>query len=148
MSLSNLTSLYKQVILDHANQPHHKGKLKKATNGATLQNPSCGDLIQLKINLQNDKIKDIGFTGSGCTISQASASMMTDAVLGKNRDQALLMAQTFSDMIIGKKHPKKDLDQLKDATILSNIMKFPTRIKCATLAWWALKDTLKNKGLS
>ncbi|WP_054699740.1 Fe-S cluster assembly sulfur transfer protein SufU [Secundilactobacillus odoratitofui] len=143
MGLAKLNNLYREVILDHSDHPHHKHALADATHKITLKNPTCGDVINLDVQLSDDdKITDIGFTGEGCTISQSSASMMTDAVMGKSKDDALHMAKTFSDMVMGKEHSQADLDQLEDAAILSNIMTFPARIKCATLAWWALQRAL------
>lgn len=146
MSLDNLRNLYRDVILDHANHPRNKQHLTHPTAAMTLHNPTCGDTINLEVAVTNQTIDQIGFTGSGCTISQASASMMTDAVRGKSVDQALQMAKTFSDMAIGKQHPQADLDQLQDAQVLTNIMQFPARIKCATLAWWALERALAKDG--
>ena len=109
----------------------------------TVKNPTCGDVINLDIDLnEDDVITNIGFTGEGCTISQSSASMMSDAVLGKTKDEALKMAKTFSDMVMGKQHDQADLDELDDAAILSSIVSFPARIKCATLSWWALRRAL------
>jgi nitrogen fixation NifU-like protein len=134
------------VILDHANHPHNKGKLPTATNAMTLHNPTCGDTINLQVDVADGKIRDIAYTGEGCTISQASASMMTEAVKGKTVDQALSMAKTFSDMAIGKQHSDADLQQLGDAQILTSIMEFPARIKCATLSWWALQRALLKQG--
>ena len=93
MGLSKLNGLYREVILDHANHPHNKGKLPASTNAMTLHNPTCGDTINLQINVVDNKIQDIAYNGEGCTISQASASMMTDAVKGKTTDQALAMAR-------------------------------------------------------
>ncbi|GAA3607529.1 Fe-S cluster assembly sulfur transfer protein SufU [Secundilactobacillus similis] len=148
MGLSKLNNLYREVILDHSDHPHHKHLLNEgdATNKITLKNPTCGDVINLEVKLtDDDKIADIGFTGEGCTISQSSASMMTDAVLGKSKEEALHMAKTFSDMVMGKEHPQADLDQLEDAAILSSIMSFPARIKCATLSWWALQRALLSE---
>ena len=142
MSLAGLSNLYREVILDHSEHPHHKHSLESATNKITLKNPTCGDVINLEIELDSDKISDIGFTGEGCTISQSSASMMTDAVIGKTTAESLEMAHIFSDMVMGKKHSQTDLDKLGDAAILSSIMKFPARIKCATLCWWALRKSL------
>ncbi|MCW3778884.1 Fe-S cluster assembly sulfur transfer protein SufU [Levilactobacillus namurensis] len=143
MGLSQLNSLYREVILDHSDHPHNKHALSAVTNTITLKNPTCGDVINLDVQVDDaGMITDIGFTGEGCTISQSSASMMTDAVKGKSREQALAMAKTFSDMVMGKSHSQADLDQLEDAAILSSIMQFPARIKCATLAWWALQRAL------
>ena len=142
MGLSKLNGLYREVILDHTNHPHNKGELPESTNAMTLHNPTCGDTINLQVNVVDNKIKDIAYTGEGCTISQASASMMTDAVKGKTTEQALAMAKIFSDMAIGKQHTDAELAQLGDAQILTSIMEFPARIKCATLSWWALQRAL------
>ncbi|APU70447.1 Fe-S cluster assembly sulfur transfer protein SufU [Companilactobacillus crustorum] len=145
MSLMGLNNLYREVILDHSEHPHHKRRLANATQTITLKNPTCGDVINLEIELDNNRIKDIGFTGEGCTISQSSSSMMTDAVLGKSVVESLEMAQIFSDMVMGQKHSQADLDKLGDAAILSSVMKFPARIKCATLCWWALRKSLGDE---
>ena len=143
MGLEKLNSLYREVILDHAQNPHNKGELASASHQITLNNPTCGDVINLQINLGDDeKIKEVDYTGDGCTISQASASMMAEDVKGKTKEEALKMAKTFSDMAIGKEHSKTDLKELGDAQILTSIMEFPARIKCATLAWWALQRAL------
>ena len=142
MGLSKLNGLYREVILDYANHPHNKGALSTTTNTMTLHNPTCGDTINLQVEVKDNKINNIAYTGDGCTISQASASMMTDVVKGKTVDEALAMAKTFSDLAIGKKHSDADLKQLGDAQILSSIMDFPSRIKCATLSWCALQLAL------
>ncbi len=142
MSLAGLNNLYREVILDHSEHPHHKHSLPNATNKITLKNPTCGDVINLEIEVSDEKIADIGFTGEGCTISQSSASMMTDAVIGKSINESLEMAHIFSDMVMGKKHSETDLTKLGDAAILSSVMQFPARIKCATLCWWALRKSL------
>lgn len=142
MSLSGLNNLYREVILDHSEHPHHKHELENSTNKVTLKNPTCGDVINLEIQVTDNKITDIGFTGEGCTISQSSASMMTDAVMNKSVEECLLLAQIFSDMVMGQKRSEQDLEKLGDAAILSSVMQFPTRIKCATLCWWALRKSL------
>ncbi|WP_334333281.1 Fe-S cluster assembly sulfur transfer protein SufU [Companilactobacillus sp. HBUAS59544] len=145
MSLMGMSNLYREVILDHSENPHHKQKLEKVTQDMTLKNPTCGDVIHLELLIQNDTIVDAAFTGDGCTISQASASMMTDAIIGKSCGRALEMAHIFSDMVMGKKHSSTDLEKLGDAAILSSVMQFPARIKCATLCWWALRKSLGEK---
>ena len=142
MSLMGLNNLYREVILDHSQNLHHKHSLANATQKITLKNPTCGDVINLELELQDNTIKDIGFTGEGCTISQSSASMMTDAVIGKSVAESLNLAHIFSDMVMGKKHSEADLQKLGDAAILSSVMKFPARIKCSTLCWWALRKSL------
>jgi len=142
MSLSGLNNLYREVILDYSEHPHHKHLLDNATNKITLKNPTCGDVINLEVKVDQETITDIGFTGEGCTISQSSASMMTDAVIGKSVAESIEMANIFSDMVMGKQHSDDDLAKLGDAAILSSVMKFPARIKCATLCWWALRKSL------
>lgn len=143
MGLDKLNQLYRAVILEHAANPHHHYVVKDATNHKTLHNTTCGDTINLSIRLDaQERIADIGFTGQGCTISQASASMLTDVMIGKQKEGALEIAKTFSDLAIGKHPAAKDIKRLGDAQVLTNIMEFPARIKCATLAWWALQRAL------
>lgn len=143
MSLDKLNQLYRAVILEHAANPHHHYAVINATNQKTLHNTTCGDTINLSLRLDQDgKIADIGFTGQGCTISQASASMLTDVMLGKSEEEALTLAKIFSDEAIGKKHSDTEINKLGDARVLTQIMEFPARIKCATLAWWALQRAL------
>lgn len=142
MALSKMDNLYRQVILDHSAHPHHHGELSDSTNQIELKNPTCGDVLQLDVKVENNKITDIAFSGYGCTISQASASMMTDAVMDKDVDTAETMVEDFSNMILGE---KTDTQILSDAAVLKGVSQFPARIKCATLAWKALHKALKNK---
>lgn len=97
MALSKLDNLYRQVILDHSSHPHHHGQLQDGET-VDLNNPTCGDVIKLSLKLDGDTISDIAFDGSGCSISTASASMMTDAVIGKKSGEALELADIFSEM--------------------------------------------------
>ncbi|KRL67854.1 iron-sulfur cluster assembly scaffold protein for SUF system, SufE2 [Companilactobacillus versmoldensis DSM 14857 = KCTC 3814] len=137
-----MDNLYRQVILDHSAHPHHHGKLDDSTNQIELKNPTCGDVLQLDVKVKDNKIADIAFSGYGCTISQASASMMTDAVMNKDIDTAEDMVEDFSNMILGE---KTDTDILDDAATLKGVSQFPARIKCATLAWKALHKALNKK---
>ena len=145
MGLDKLRTLYQAVILDHANHPRNKRQLTSPTTTMTVHNPTCGDTINLQVQTKGNRITDIAFTGSGCSISQASASMMTEAVKGRTTQDALIMAKTFSDMAIGKQHDADDLRQLGDAQVLVNIMQFPARIKCVTIAWWTLERALAKE---
>lgn len=145
MGLDKLRNLYQAVILDHANHPRNKHELANPSTTMTVHNPTCGDTINLQVQVQDNRIADIAFTGSGCSISQASASMMTEAVKGKSLQEAQQMAKTFSDMAIGKDHGADDLKKLGDAQVLINIMQFPARIKCATISWWALERALAKE---
>lgn len=138
MALSRLDNLYRQVILDHSSHPHHHGVLDESTTEIEMNNPTCGDVIQLQMKLTPENvIEDIRFDGSGCSISTASTSMMTDVVIGKTTTEALALIDSFSELVQGKDVAK--LDALGDAQILSGVAKFPARIKCATLGWKALE---------
>jgi len=142
MALSKLDSLYKAVVTDHSAHPHHHGKLEDVEQ-VVLNNPTCGDVISLsvKFNVEN-QIEDIAFVNSGCTISTASASMMTDAVLGKTKEQALELAEVFSQMVQGQEDSRQK--ELGDGSFLAGVAKFPQRIKCATLGWNALKRAIEE----
>lgn len=147
MGLSKLDQLYRQVILDHSSHPHHHGTLDHDHDHGDLHeielnNPTCGDVINLQLELSDGKISDIAFSGSGCSISTASASMMTDLMLGKTPEQAKELVAQFSHMVAGEDEAAGDIDDLGDAALLSGVAKFPARIKCATLAWKAVYQAL------
>jgi nitrogen fixation NifU-like protein len=143
MALSKLDSLYRAVIIDHSAHPHHHGTLEGETP-LVLNNPTCGDVIQLTVAIEDDKINAIAFDGSGCSISTASASMMTDIVLGKTIDEVEVLSEEFSQLVQGKNIDNPS--RLGDAAFLSGVSKFPSRIKCATLSWNALKKAIENNG--
>lgn len=142
MALSKLDSLYMAVVTEHSKSPRHKGKLD-GVEALQLHNPTCGDVIELSLKLEKDIITDIAFDGVGCTISTASASMMTEAVLGKSIHQARELADTFSRLVQGQE--VNEQEQLGDASLLAGVAKFPQRIKCATLSWNALKKALDRQ---
>ncbi|MEO1782903.1 Fe-S cluster assembly sulfur transfer protein SufU [Enterococcus diestrammenae] len=142
MALSKLDNLYRQVILDHSSHPHHRGSLGKSTLSVQMNNPTCGDVIHLEVEVADGVIKDIAFDGSGCSISTASASMMTDAVIGKRVDEIGDLTLMFSDLVQGKEVP--EAERLGEAEVLAGVSKFPTRIKCATLAWKALNKAVNE----
>lgn len=139
MALSKLDNLYRAVILDHSSNPRHAGELQTGCM-VDLNNPTCGDVIRLTVELDGDKISNIAFSSHGCTISTASASMMTVAVLGKTKAQALELAKLFSAMVTGEEDERQEA--LGDAQFLAGVSKFPARVKCSTLAWNALKKAL------
>lgn len=145
MALSKLENLYRQVILDHSSYPHHHGLLEDATDQVEMNNPTCGDEIQLQLKIVDGVIEDVRFAGSGCSISTASASMMADAIIGKTEEEALTMIDQFSQMVQGE---ETDTKQLGDAAILSGVAKFPARIKCATLGWKALERAIEERKTS
>lgn len=140
MGLSKLDQLYRQVILDHSQNPHHYGTLDESTRTIELNNPTCGDVIQLHFLIEGNRITDIRFSGHGCTISKASASMMTDLMVGKTLEEALQLEKQFSLLVQGEE--VQDVEELGDAILLSGVAKFPARIKCATLSWKALEKAL------
>ena len=140
MALSKLDQLYRQVILDHSQHPHHEGLIEEATDQIELTNPTCGDVIQLQLRIKDGIVKDIRFSGHGCTISRASASMMTEVMTGKTKEEAFELAHLFSELVQGKEVSK--VEDLGDAALLNGVAKFPARIKCATLSWKALEKAL------
>ena len=143
MSFNNLDTLYRQVIMDHYKNPRNKGTLD---NGLTLEmnNPTCGDRIQLHIIIEDGTVTDAKFEGEGCSISLASASMMTQVVKGKSVEEALKLSLYFSDMMLGKEADSEGLE-LGDIEALQGVQKFPARIKCATLAWKAMEKAIDQE---
>lgn len=147
MSLADLQALgglYRQVILEHAQQPHHQGTVPDATHQAHLHNPTCGDDLTVSLVVKNDRLEAVAFMGSGCTISQASASMMTDLVLHHSVEQAQQLAQAFYRLVTDESISQDEIE-LGDAALLAGVKQFPTRIKCATLAWKTLEAALADQ---
>ena len=146
MGLSKLNNLYRQIILEHSQHPYHHGHLPQADKALELRNPTCGDVLTVELTLQEGKVSDIAFNGTGCTISQASASLMTDEVIGKTPEQIEKQVLLFSKMVTGEKTDEDELDEvLGDASILAGVAQFPARIKCATLAWKAVYQALESE---
>lgn len=143
MSFNNLDQLYRQVIMDHYKNPRNKGVLEEGSLTINMNNPTCGDRIQLTMKVEDGKVSDAKFEGEGCSISMSSASMMTQVIKGKNIEDAFKLSQIFSDMIQGKEYDE-NID-LGDIEALQGVSKFPARIKCATLAWKALEKGLKEE---
>ncbi|WP_313803752.1 Fe-S cluster assembly sulfur transfer protein SufU [Cytobacillus sp.] len=142
MSSNNLDTLYRQVIMDHYKNPRNKGVLADDSLTINMNNPTCGDRIQLTLKLEGDKVVDAKFEGEGCSISMSSASMMTQAIKGRNIEDALKLSEVFSLIMQGKDY-EDDID-LGDIEALQGVAKFPARIKCATLAWKAMEKGLKE----
>jgi len=133
--------LYQEIILDHYKRPRNFGTLDNADAVAEEENPYCGDHIVVHIKTDGEKIIDIRFSGKGCAISQASASMMTEKVKGMKLDEALRFAEDFRKMMRGEK-PFPPEGELEDLDALRGVREFPVRIKCATLAWDLLQRSL------
>ena len=134
---SNLDQLYRRVIMDHYKNPRNKGSIEDGALTIDMNNPTCGDRIHLTLQVEDGKIQNAKFDGEGCSISMASASMMTQAVKGKTVEEALQLSTTFSEMMLGKDYD--DSIELEDIESLSGVSQFPARIKCATLAWKAME---------
>lgn len=137
MSFKNLDQLYRSVIMDHYKTPRNKGTIENDSINIEMNNPTCGDRIHLTLQVEDGIVKDAKFDGEGCSISMASASMMTQAVKGKDVDTALGLSKTFSDMMLGKEYD--DNIDMGDIEALQGVSQFPARIKCATLAWKAME---------
>jgi len=143
MSHFDLDTLYRQVIMDHYKHPRNRGTFEDESLTVEMNNPTCGDRIFLQIKLDGDIVEDVKFTGEGCSISLASASMMTQAIKGKTVEEALAMSELFSQMMLGKEIDFDDFG-LEDIEALQGVSNFPARIKCATLAWKAMERVHKK----
>ncbi|MGN8645309.1 Fe-S cluster assembly sulfur transfer protein SufU [Gracilibacillus sp. HCP3S3_G5_1] len=141
MSFDNLDTLYRQVIMDHYKNPRNRGTLENESVTIDMNNPTCGDRIELHLQMEDGKVKEAKFEGEGCSISMSSASMMTQAIKGKKVDDALKMSAIFSQMMLGDDVEEVDFD-LGDIEALQGVSKFPARIKCATLAWKAMEKAI------
>lgn len=145
MSFNNLDNLYRQVIMDHYKNPRNKGSLDEGNLTIDMNNPTCGDRIHLTLKVENGIVTDVKFDGEGCSISMSSASMMTQAIKGKDVETAMKLSHIFSDMMQGKEVEIDDELDLGDIESLQGVSKFPARIKCATLAWKAMEKGLNEK---
>lgn len=136
--MSELRELYQEVILDHNKRPRNFGELEGADRHADGYNPLCGDKLAVYVNLDGDVIADVSFLGSGCAISKASASLMTDAVKGKTLGEAQQLFERFHRMVTELEGPA-DLESLGKLAVLAGVRDYPTRVKCASLAWHTLR---------
>lgn len=146
MGLDELSSIYQQVLMQHYKFPKNKGELPDATHEMHLLNPTCGDDITIQCCVKNDIIEKIAFTGIGCAISTASASMMTEVLKQRPLDEALSLVEEFNALIGGESKQTLSQEDLKaelnEAYLLKNIKNFPARYKCAILAWRALEKSV------
>jgi nitrogen fixation protein NifU and related proteins len=141
--MSDLRELYQDVILEHSKAPRNYRELQNANHKAEGYNPLCGDHFTIYLDLEGDKIKDVTFQGSGCAISKASASMMTQSLKGKTREEAEKMFQRFHQLVTGEGNG--DRESLGKLAVFSGVSEFPVRVKCATLAWHTLQAALEGK---
>jgi nitrogen fixation protein NifU and related proteins len=143
--MSELSELYQQVILDHNKKPRNFRKLETANRTAEGYNPLCGDHLNVYLDLEGDRVKDISFEGSGCAISKASASMMTQAVKGKSRAEIDELFNEFHHMVTGTLDEERDPNQLGKLRIFAGVREFPVRVKCATLSWHTMHAALNEQ---
>ncbi|HXE73080.1 MAG TPA: SUF system NifU family Fe-S cluster assembly protein [Candidatus Nitrosotenuis sp.] len=142
--------LYREIILDHFSRPRYKGRLERPTLALEGVNPTCGDALTLDLRLEGDQIREVGFTGHGCAISMASASMLAEMIHGRSVDQARRLAQAFKARMLSRgqlPEPPPDID-LGELEALDGVRRYPVRIKCALLAWNTLLDGLNPRDAS
>src|SRR5438105_8854265 len=140
--MSDLRDLYQETILEHSKSPRNYRKLEAANRTAEGYNPLCGDHFTLYVDVQGDAIRDIGFQGSGCAISKASASMMTQSVKGRSKAEAQQLFRQFQELVTNQAAVNENngnKDKLGKLTVFSGVSEFPVRVKCATLAWHTLQ---------
>jgi nitrogen fixation protein NifU and related proteins len=143
--MSELSELYQQVILDHNKKPRNFRKLDTANHSAEGYNPLCGDHLTVYMDLAEDLVKDVGFEGSGCAISKASASMMTQAIKGKSKEEAETLFKEFHSMVTGELDVEAAENSLGNLRIFAGVREFPVRVKCATLPWHTMHAALNKE---
>lgn len=142
--MSDLRDLYQDVILEHSKTPRNYRELPAANHKAEGFNPLCGDRFTVYVSLDGDAIRDVSFQGSGCAISKASASMMTQSVKGKTMAEAEKIFERFHQMVTGRGPANQDESEMGKLTVFSGVSEFPVRVKCATLAWHTLHAALEG----
>ncbi len=143
--MSELSDLYQEVILEHNKNPRNFREIADADQYADGKNPLCGDALRVYIKTENDVVTDVAFKGSGCAISKASASMMTQAVKGKTSAEAESIFNEFHKMVTGELDIETDDNDLGKLRIFSGVLEFPARVKCASLSWHTLHAALKGE---
>ena len=143
--MSELNDLYQEVILEHNKNPRNFREIENADRTADGNNPLCGDALRVYVDLEDDKVKDVAFKGSGCAISKASASMMTQVVKGKSKEEAEILFDEFHRMVTGKLDIEQDENHLGKLRIFAGVLEFPARVKCASLSWHTLHAALQGE---
>ena len=141
----DLRDLYQEILLDHYRRPRNFGPLPESDREADGYNPLCGDRVHVRLRLDGDRLAEIRFEGSGCAISTASASMMTEAVRGRTRAEAEALSDRFRTLVMGETSAASAED-IGELAALSGVREFPMRVKCATLAWHTLRAALESPG--
>ncbi len=143
--MSELNDLYQEVILDHNKNPRNFREMETATQTADGNNPLCGDALRVYVEMEEDKVKDVAFKGSGCAISKASASMMTQIVKGKSKTEAETLFHEFQKMVTGELNTETEENSLGRLKIFAGVLEFPARVKCASLSWHTLHAAINNE---
>ena len=141
----DLKSLYREIVNEHNLRPSHKAPIENPDLVLRGVNPSCGDDISIQLKFEGDTISDAGFVGSGCAISQASADIMIDNIIGMNKEDAIKQAELFMGMIKGEVLSENQFDELGEAAALLDISHMPARVKCAELGWRTMKEMIEGK---
>jgi nitrogen fixation NifU-like protein len=144
--MSDLRELYQELIIDHSKRPRNFRVLEAANRKSEGYNPLCGDKVTVFLELENDRVKNISFQGSGCAISTASASVMTESVKGKTLPEAEALFEVFHNLVTGKPPTAGKAPELGKLAVFSGVSEFPVRVKCATLPWHTLHVALQGKG--
>lgn len=143
--MSELNDLYQEVILDHNKNPRNFREIETATRTADGNNPLCGDALRVYVEMDGDAVKDVAFKGSGCAISKASASMMTQIIKGKSKQEAETLFHEFQKMVTGELDAETDENSLGKLKIFAGVLEFPARVKCASLSWHTLHAALNEE---
>jgi nitrogen fixation NifU-like protein len=136
----SVESMYQEIILDHYRHPHHKGLREPYDAEVRHTNPTCGDEVTLRVRLDGDAVADVSYDSEGCSISQASASVLTDLVIGRSVEDAMATAEEFLALMQSRGQREPDEDVLEDAVAFAGVARYPARVKCALLSWMAWKD--------
>ncbi len=143
----SVEAMYQEIILDHYREKHHSGLRGPFEAEVHHVNPTCGDEITLRVHVDGDTISDVSYDADGCSISQASTSVMSDLVIGRSVSDTLALEQDFLEMMHSQGRLEPDEDRLEDAIAFAGVAQFPARVKCALLGWAALKDALVRSGV-
>jgi nitrogen fixation NifU-like protein len=146
--MSELSDLYQEVILDHNKNPRNYREIENASHHADGHNPLCGDQLKVYLKMENGLVSDVSFVGSGCAISKASASMMTQAVKGKTKEEAETLFTEFRAMVMGELDIENDENHLGKLKIFAGVLEFPARVKCASLSWHTVHAALNNEEIA
>ena len=145
--MSDLQDLYQSIILDHNRRPKNYGSLDGVTNRAEGRNPLCGDEVAVELKVQRDAIEDVRFTATGCAVSRAAASIMTQAVKGKSRAEVDRLFTQFHELVTGKLKPTpQEARKMGEMAAFSGVSRFPVRVKCASMPWHTLQAALRDGG--